>query len=48
MIGRERLWKLVSTITGKLGGLLARKLMRTDYWAVRKDGATTPFDTDTR
>jgi hypothetical protein len=44
-IGRERLWKLVSTITGMLGALLARKLIRAAYGAVRKDDApATPFD----
>ena len=45
MIGRERVWKLVSTITGMLGGLLARRLIRATYRAVRKDTApVTPFD----
>ena len=50
MIGRERMWKLVSTITGMLGGLLARKLIRATYQAIRKDAApSTPFDpTDPR
>ncbi|MGO8826450.1 MAG: DUF4235 domain-containing protein [Acidimicrobiales bacterium] len=44
-IGRERMWKLVSTITGMLGGLLARKLIRATYQAIRKDTApATPFD----
>ena len=39
------MWKLVSVITGMLGGLLARKLIRTTYQAVRKDTApATPFD----
>ena len=48
MIGRERMWKLVSTITGMLGGLLARKLLRATYSAVRKDTApATPFDPTT-
>jgi hypothetical protein len=44
------MWKLVSVITGMLGGLLARKLIRTTYQAVRKDTApATPFDpTDPR
>jgi hypothetical protein len=28
MISRDRMWKLVSTGIGLLGGLLARKLMR--------------------
>lgn len=45
MISRERMWKLVSVITGLLGGLLARKLIRATYQAVRKDTApATPFD----
>jgi hypothetical protein len=45
VIGRERMWKLVSTITGMLGGLLARKLIRATYRVVRKDTASvTPFD----
>jgi hypothetical protein len=45
VIGRERMWKLVSTITGMLGGLLARRIIRTTYRAVRKDTApVTPFD----
>jgi hypothetical protein len=44
-VGRERVWKLVSLITGMLGGLMARKLIRATYQAVRKDTApATPFD----
>jgi hypothetical protein len=44
-IGRERLWKVVSTITGMLGALLARKLIRAAYRAIRNDDApATPFD----
>ena len=42
--GRERMWKLVSTITGMLVALLVRKSTRTAYRAIRKDKATTPFD----
>jgi len=39
------MWKLVSTISGLLGGLIARKLIRATYRAVRKDTApVTPFD----
>jgi hypothetical protein len=42
------MWKLVSTITGMLGGLLARKLIRATYKATRKDTApATPFDPST-
>ncbi len=45
MISRERMWKLVSVITGMLGGLVARKVIRATYQAVRKDTApATPFD----
>ncbi|HLM94841.1 MAG TPA: DUF4235 domain-containing protein [Acidimicrobiales bacterium] len=45
MISRERMWKLVSTGIGLLGGLLARKLMRAGYQAFRKDSAAaSPFD----
>src|SRR5580704_15365744 len=44
-VGRERMWKLVSLISGLLGGLIARKLIRATYHAVRKDTApATPFD----
>ena len=47
-IGRERMWKLVSTITGMLCGLLARKVMRKGYEAIRKDAAAaSPFDPTT-
>jgi hypothetical protein len=39
------MWKLVSTVTGMLGGLLARRLIRATYRAIRKDTApATPFD----
>jgi len=45
MIGRKRMWKLVSTITGMLGGLLARRFIKAAYRAVSKDAApATPFD----
>jgi len=44
-VGRERMWKVVSLTTGLLGGLIARKLIRATYQAVRKDTApATPFD----
>ena len=43
--GRERMWRVVSTITGMLGGLLARRLIRATYRAIRNDTApATPFD----
>jgi hypothetical protein len=42
---REGMWRLVSTVSGMLGALLARKLMRTGYRAIRKDtAAASPFD----
>ncbi len=45
MIGSERTWKLVSTGTAMLSGLVARKLLRRGYEAVRKDpAAPSPFD----
>ena len=45
MISRERRWKLVSIGTGMLSGLLARKLMRTGFTAIRKNAAAaSPFD----
>ena len=48
-IGRQRIWKLVSTVTGMLSGLLARKLMRAAYQAIRKDAAApSPFDPTAR
>ena len=49
-IGRERIWKQVSYLSGLLSALLAKKLMRAGYRAIRKDSApTTPFDpTDAR
>ena len=31
------MWKLVSTMTGMLAALLAKKLLRTTYRAIRKD-----------
>ena len=43
-IGRERSWKLVSTATGLLGTLVAKRLLRAAYSAVRKDTPSTAFD----
>jgi Protein of unknown function (DUF4235) len=46
MIRRERMWTIVSTSTGLLGALLAKRLMRAGYQATRKGtGSATPFDT---
>jgi Protein of unknown function (DUF4235) len=46
----ERMWKLVSTMSGMLGAIVAKRLIKTAYQAVRKeDDPETPFDpTDTR
>ena len=43
-IRRERMWKLVSTISGMLGALLAKKLMRSTYRAIRKAEPSSAFD----
>ena len=43
-VGRERSWKLVSTATGLLGALVAKRLLRAAYSAVRKDAPSTAFD----
>jgi hypothetical protein len=39
MIGRERMWKLVSWITGALGAFVAQVLIRAIYRMIRKDKA---------
>jgi Protein of unknown function (DUF4235) len=45
MISRVRMWRLVSTGSGMLCGLLARKLLRAGYSAIRGDAAAaSPFD----
>jgi hypothetical protein len=43
-VGRERLWKLVSTATALLGTLVAKRILRAVYSAVRKDSPSTAFD----
>ena len=43
-IGRKLSWKLVSTATGLLGTLVAKRLLRAAYSAVRKDTPSTAFD----
>jgi len=44
------MWKAVSTISGLLGAVVAKKLLRVGYRAVRKNsGPASPFDpTDAR
>jgi hypothetical protein len=45
MFGRERTWKLVASISGMLGAVIAQKLMGAAYRAIRKDTApVSPFD----
>lgn len=45
IVDRDRMWKLLTTVTGLLGAFLARKLLRATYEAVRKDpDAPSPFD----
>ena len=50
MIGRDRMWKAVTTSSGMLGAMVAQKLIRAGHGAIRKDTApASPFDpTDTR
>jgi hypothetical protein len=48
-IGRERVWKLVSSGTGMLTAMVTRKLMRRTYRAIRRDDPDGVFDpTSTR
>jgi Protein of unknown function (DUF4235) len=44
MTGRERMWMLVSTITGMIGARVAKKLIRAVYRAVRKQAPDSVFD----
>jgi hypothetical protein len=39
MIGRERMWKLESWITGLVGAFVARMLIKAIYRMIRKDKA---------
>src|SRR5579862_7452064 len=50
MIGRDRMWRLVSTVTGLVVAVMARKLIRAAYRAIGNDSdPATPFDpTDAR
>jgi len=49
-VGADRMWQLVSTATGLLGAMVAKKLLRAGYQAIRKDtDPESPFDpTDAR
>ena len=45
MFGPEGKWKLVSSVSGMLGAMVAEKLMSAGYRAIRKDTApVSPFD----
>jgi hypothetical protein len=45
MIGRDRMWRVVSTLTGMVAALLARKLIRAAYRVIGNDtDPATPFD----
>jgi hypothetical protein len=50
LIGRKRLWKVISLVTGMLGATLAEMFIRGVYSSIRKDTApASPFDaTDPR
>lgn len=50
LVTRERVWKLVSTLTGLIAALVAKRIIRVGYAAVRSgDDPATPFDsTDAR
>lgn len=41
-IGRETTWKIVSSLSGMLGALIARKLLKVAWEAVRGDGRPGP------
>ncbi len=41
---RKQMWKLVSTVTGMVGALLAKTLIRRGYQAIRKEEPTSAFD----
>jgi hypothetical protein len=48
MMGRERLWKLESWITGALGAFVAQVLIRAIYRTIRKDkDPSAVFDPNT-
>jgi hypothetical protein len=45
-VGSDQMWKAVSTIAGLFGAMIAKKLLRAGYRAVRKDtDPESPFDT---
>jgi hypothetical protein len=40
-----RLWQIISTASGMLSAVLAKRLIRTVYRSVRKDAPASAFDT---
>jgi hypothetical protein len=42
-LGRETTWKIVSGVSGLLGALVARKLLRTAWAAASHDGSDGPI-----
>jgi hypothetical protein len=44
MTGRERMWMLESTVTGMLTAMVAQKLIRAAYRAIRKEAPASVFD----
>jgi hypothetical protein len=43
-IGRERIWRVVSTATGIVSAMVAKNLIRRAYRVIRRDEPTTAFD----
>jgi Protein of unknown function (DUF4235) len=43
-IGRQRIWRLVSATVGILGAVVAKRLLRAAYRAVRGDEPVSAFD----
>ena len=43
-ISRERTWRLVSTLTGIMGAMVAKRLIRSAYRAIQKDDPDSAFD----
>jgi hypothetical protein len=42
-LGRETSWKIISAVSGMLGALIARKVLRTVWAAASSDGADGPI-----
>jgi Protein of unknown function (DUF4235) len=41
LIGRKRMWKLVSTVSGMIGAMVAQKVIRAAYRSTRTDKSPT-------